>query len=122
MDPLLNWKKEKPVVAVLAQRISIIFAAHELFEFVIINEVRPEPVDSNIEGERLHIDIDIKVNNNILNLNVINKIVVTKVNEASSGIGIKNVQRRLDLIFKDNYTLLAKECDGNFIVKLTLKI
>jgi sensor histidine kinase YesM len=39
-----------------------------------------------------------------------------------NGIGLKNVQRRLELLYKDRHTLSFHESPGSFEVKLMLKI
>jgi sensor histidine kinase YesM len=47
-----------------------------------------------------------------------------KVNQSTEngGIGLKNVQRRLDLLYKEKYKLEILESDENFEIKLQLKI
>ena len=39
-----------------------------------------------------------------------------------SGIGIKNIKRRLDLLYPDDYTLDIEESEELFTVKLEIKL
>jgi sensor histidine kinase YesM len=53
------------------------------------------------------------------------KLVNGKVNEAATnlaGIGLANVQRRLDLLYKDKYELDINEEEEVFIVNLKMKL
>lgn len=69
------------------------------------------------------IDIDIKIENNLLELNVKNKIVASKEeNLRNSGIGIKNIVRRLELLYSNVYKFEAHHEDDTFIVRLTLDL
>ncbi|RPH33839.1 MAG: histidine kinase [Bacteroidales bacterium] len=42
--------------------------------------------------------------------------------DGDGGIGLKNVQRRLDLVFKDKYSLTTDISDGSYNVQLTLML
>ncbi len=66
---------------------------------------------------------DVKINKNDLCFTVKNKISPESSSEKddSSGIGLKNVQRRLELIYPDTHHLDIKNEDGWFIVILKLK-
>lgn len=67
------------------------------------------------------IEIMIRVHNGELELHTRNSIFSgKKQEERSSGIGIKNIKRRLDLLYPGNYLLDIDESDDIF--KLTLKI
>jgi sensor histidine kinase YesM len=58
-----------------------------------------------------------------LHFDVVNSIVVNnKKNDKNSGIGIKNIRRRLDLIYGKNYTFGTAELNGVFRVALSLKL
>lgn len=71
------------------------------------------------------INIDVIVSNSNLEFTVKNKIGPESASEkdASTGIGLKNVQRRLDLIYPHAHHLTTSEKDGQFevILKLSLK-
>jgi two-component system LytT family sensor kinase len=46
----------------------------------------------------------------------------SQTNDKTSGIGLKNVKRRLDLIYGENYNLNIDESSGKFIINLYLNI
>lgn len=68
------------------------------------------------------INIDLSFTNHELKFLVENKFnkVLAETKDLSSGIGIQNVRRRLDLLYKDLYTLSIEERDSWFIVHLKL--
>jgi LytS/YehU family sensor histidine kinase len=68
------------------------------------------------------ITIDLKIKDNALFFSVKNKIAPEKAFEkdSSSGIGIKNVQRRLELLYPKTHQLAIKNENGNFEVFLDL--
>lgn len=68
------------------------------------------------------IDINVGVDNGYFILSVQNRVVVTEVSSESSGIGIKNIKRRLDLIYYDNYMLDVVNENDIFSVKLKLNL
>ena len=70
------------------------------------------------------IKIDLRISEiGSLHFDVVNKIVVdNKKNNKNSGIGIKNIRRRLDLIYGKNYTFGTAELNGIFRVALSLKL
>ncbi|MFI3315261.1 MAG: histidine kinase [Rikenellaceae bacterium] len=51
-----------------------------------------------------------------------NEIVTQNNDSKNSGIGIKNIERRLDLIYGNSYSLVSQTIDNNFIVKLNLPL
>ncbi len=69
-----------------------------------------------------YIKIDISVKEDIFNLKVENKVVITKDSGEPSGIGVANVKRRLEFIYPKQHTLLAREKDGVFYVELEIKL
>lgn len=68
------------------------------------------------------IKIDVSVDNGSFVMSVENKVVVVKSNDENSGIGIKNIKRRLDLMYKENYNLDIEQKDDIFSIKLKLKL
>ncbi|MCC8088018.1 MAG: histidine kinase [Rikenellaceae bacterium] len=63
----------------------------------------------------------LKIENNKIIFDVSNRIVRREDgHEGSSGIGIKNIRRRLKLIYGNNYQLITEEKDGIFYVSLSL--
>lgn len=69
------------------------------------------------------IDIHITIENENLELTVKNKIIRTDPsNGIDSGIGIKNILRRLELLYHDNYHFETEQTNGIFSVILRLKM
>ena len=68
------------------------------------------------------IDIDLKIKDNSLSFSVKNKIAPETATEKdnSSGIGLKNVQRRLELLYPKAHELIIKNENGWFEVTLNL--
>ncbi|MEJ7644739.1 MAG: histidine kinase [Chryseolinea sp.] len=65
--------------------------------------------------------IHLSVENNILLFTVKNKFTETvETKDANSGIGIQNVRRRLDLLYKNMHWLTIHGADGWFVVELKL--
>lgn len=67
------------------------------------------------------IDIAISVTDNEFIMQIRNKIVVEKLSDSSSGIGMRNVKRRLDLLYNNRHTLLTEHKNNEYLIKLTLK-
>jgi sensor histidine kinase YesM len=69
------------------------------------------------------IDIQITIENDNLELAVKNRIIRTDhCNGIDSGIGIKNILRRLELLYPDNYHFETEQTNGIFSVILRLKM
>lgn len=72
--------------------------------------------------EKSFIRIEFKIYADKFTFNVSNKIVRrSEGDESNSGIGFKNIRRRLSLIYGDDYELTTEEKKGIFYVSLTLK-
>lgn len=70
------------------------------------------------------IDIELKAKNGILNFQVRNKFnnETAEVKDKTSGIGLTNVKRRLNLLYGANNTLLIAKKDCWFTASLQLKL
>ena len=67
------------------------------------------------------IEIDLKAANNQLNFTVKNKYKNTDlVKDKTSGIGLANVKRRLELLYGDHHQLAINKTDDWFAVSLQL--
>ena len=67
------------------------------------------------------IQIHLKADNNKLHFSVKNKYQqATSVKDKTSGIGLANVKRRLELLYPDRHNLVIEEKDGWFTVSLEL--
>jgi two-component system, LytTR family, sensor kinase len=74
--------------------------------------------------ENAEIDIDLKVERDILTFSVHNKFSneSAEIKDKSSGIGLTNVRRRLDLLYGDKHTLLITKREQWFIVSLQIAL
>jgi two-component system, LytTR family, sensor kinase len=68
------------------------------------------------------INIQIEISDGKLSLTIKNRIVVKNQILESSGIGIKNIIRRLDLLYPDAYKFESNNKEGVFEIKLVLKL
>jgi two-component system LytT family sensor kinase len=74
--------------------------------------------------ENAEIDIDLRIERDILTFSVHNKFnsQSIEIKDKSSGIGLANVQRRLDLLYGDKHTLLITKREHWFIVSLQIAL
>ena len=72
--------------------------------------------------ENAEIDVELRTEKNMLSFSVRNKFNETsqEIKDKSSGIGLPNVQRRLDLLYGKKHSLLITKQDGWFIVSLQI--
>lgn len=79
----------------------------------------------NINEEDAKVDIQINVEEDRLNFQCVNNsgdINKTAEKKNSSGIGLKNVRKRLDLIYGKTYVYDAKVINNEYMIKLTLPL
>jgi sensor histidine kinase YesM len=78
---------------------------------------------SNKEDEKV-IDIQIKIEDKSISFEIKNKFDSTKSTKpiANSGIGLKIVKRRLDLIYHEKHSFEISHENNYFIVKLNIKL
>ena len=74
--------------------------------------------------EHAEINIDLKETNGILQFLVSNRYndLTNGTKDKSSGIGLNNTQRRLNLLYGKNHTLLINKEDGWFTVSLQINL
>ena len=72
--------------------------------------------------ENPEIDIELKVEKNILSFSVRNTFDDTSVElkDKSSGIGLANVKRRLALLYQDKHSLLITKQNNWFVTSLQI--
>ncbi|MBN2663365.1 MAG: histidine kinase [Bacteroidales bacterium] len=68
----------------------------------------------------LNIDLEINLNNNQLVFFIKNTFRNDNYENSDGGIGLKNIQKRLELLYKDNYELKIKNEDNIFSVFLKI--
>lgn len=68
--------------------------------------------------------IKMSIINNTMIFNIVNpkKLVLTSIENYSKGIGLINVQKRLDLMYPGKYILNIDDYDETFLVNLTLEL
>lgn len=74
------------------------------------------------DDEPSRVAIRFEYANSQLKFTVENTIPSQAVKKESGGIGLKNVKRRLDLLYRDNYSLHTERKDDRFFVSLTLNL
>ncbi len=74
--------------------------------------------------DQAEIDIALGVNNGVLEFCVKNKYSVntSEIKDKTSGIGLNNVKRRLNLLYDKRHSLAIEREDGWFVVFLQLKL
>jgi two-component system, LytTR family, sensor kinase len=74
--------------------------------------------------EDAQIDIDLEAEKNILQFTVSNKYnpASVEIKDKTSGIGLANVKRRLNLLYGKNHTLLISTNDNWFVVSLKINL
>jgi two-component system LytT family sensor kinase len=71
--------------------------------------------------QNAYISIDIDVSENVFLFSVENSLpVTTKNTEIETGLGLKNVMRRLELLYPGSYTLKLHKGDDSYRVELSL--
>ncbi len=68
------------------------------------------------------IDIELNKKGNFFYLYIFNTTDSTKIYSENSGIGLRNVKRRLELLYPGRYNLLINKTSGQFEVTLELKL
>jgi LytS/YehU family sensor histidine kinase len=74
--------------------------------------------------QNAEITIELKARNNILQFLVSNNFdsSVREEKDKTSGIGLQNVKRRLNLLYKNRHTLSIDNNDNNYVVSLQLNM
>lgn len=74
--------------------------------------------------QKAEITIELKAQNNLLQFMVANQFdnSVQEVKDKTSGIGLQNVKRRLNLLYENRHTLLISDKDKKYIVSLQLNL
>lgn len=70
------------------------------------------------------IDIELRASQGLLRFSVRNKYnpAFTEIKDKTSGIGLTNVKRRLNLLYKDTHQLLINKEEGWFVVSLQIHL
>ena len=76
-----------------------------------------------VENNKLNVLIEFEVSgNNVLRFSVINNYNSFIENKKNHGIGNQNVLRRLELLYKDKFSLDIKTEDESYIVELLIPL
>ena len=74
-------------------------------------------------SDEIIINVDIKIDDNKLQFTCKNSYSNnTNINNLANGIGLTNVKKRLDLIYKDRYDLTTTMKDGMYVVLLNIDL
>ncbi|MDP4210769.1 MAG: histidine kinase [Bacteroidota bacterium] len=69
------------------------------------------------------IDVSLHLNDKLLTFNCTNSLFEKSTqSDPNSGIGLKNVRKRLDLLFGKTYTLTIDDSNNEFRIKLTIPV
>jgi sensor histidine kinase YesM len=70
------------------------------------------------------IDIQLEYHGDLLTFMVANQIApeTKESKDFSSGIGLKNVRRRLELLYPKKHELIVDDSDGKFVVQLSIDL
>ncbi len=74
---------------------------------------------SLIEGY-LTVDIDVNLNENQLEFSIKNTVISSEIEENENGIGLENIKKRLNLLYKNNYVLNVTTIENRFVVALKI--
>jgi len=74
----------------------------------------------NLIAGFLEIDIDITLSESILNFSIKNTILQNETKQTTSGIGLENIKKRLDILYAKNYTLDSIQKNKWHTVTLTI--
>ncbi len=106
--------------------LKIIFSANEINENIEVAPMLLIPFIENafkhgnlIDGY-LRIEINVQVLNNKMEFKVRNTTVDQKDQKENGGIGLENIKKRLDLNYKNNYSLQHYEKDNWYLVNLII--
>jgi two-component system LytT family sensor kinase len=76
-----------------------------------------------IKNPLIDVSIDIDGNKRLFNMVVMNNIVEKiSINDKGSGIGLNNVQRRLELLYPDKHTITINQKEHLFTVNLEISL
>jgi two-component system, LytTR family, sensor kinase len=74
-------------------------------------------------NQKSFINIDLAVKNQVLLLTVLNSKIKGEIERDSvSGIGLNNVNRRLNLLYPDQYKLSIRDSDTDYMISLSINL
>ncbi len=100
-------------------RVEVVEVAPMLFIPFIENAFKYSKIE---EIEQAYVSMVLNYMENKLSFTIENSIPLKGKTPSGSGLGIKNVRHRLDIIYKDNYMLHIDEKEDVFKVKLDISI
>ncbi len=106
--------------------LKVIFKSDEIDEnikiapMILIPFVENAFKHGNIINGFLNIEISVRVEKEQLRFFISNTVLNDSVEKESGGIGIKNIRKRLELNYSENYSLENKLESNNYIVILTI--
>jgi len=97
---------------------------HKIAPLILINIVenlfKHSDINTNKEG---FIKVSLKIHDgNICEFKTVNTFRSVKSNQKHSGIGIQNIEKRLNLMYKDQYSLEFDSTENTFTSKLSMPL
>jgi sensor histidine kinase YesM len=102
--------------------IKSIFLPPNLFTTFVENAVKHSV---NINGKESFVHVNINVKDNMLYFSCVNSKdpnYIPSASEKSSGLGLGNIKRRLELLYGDNYTLDINSTEIKYEIKLSIPL
>lgn len=99
-----------------------VFLPPSLFTTFVENAVKHSV---NISGEESFVHVNLDVKDNLLYFSCINSKdpnYIPSASEKSSGLGLGNIKRRLELLYGDNHTLEVNSTETKYDIKLTIPL
>ena len=94
---------------------------HKIRPLLLISFVENAFKHGDVSSEDAQIDIKAAVHDNVLEFEVFNR-VGPRTKEATTGIGIENVSRRLELLYPDKHSLTISATASEFRILLRLEL
>ncbi len=77
---------------------------------------------SNFDDKPNHVNVNLYRLNGHFEFEVSNSKNKTEISKNNNGIGLKNVQRRLELLYVNKYTLAIDDTDQYYAVNLKIQL
>ncbi len=95
---------------------------HKIPPMLLIPFVENAFKHGGIVNDFLSIKIDINIKSDLIEFKIENTVIQTKKISKNHGIGLINIHKRLELIYKDQYDLTVEQNNGWFMVCLKIPI
>lgn len=97
-------------------------ASYQIVPLLLLPLIENAFKHSSSNARNCFVSIHISVENNVLVLDTLNSVPVSKPELVSTGVGIPNTQKRLEAFYPGQYTLEMEEADNQYKTRLTLHL